>query len=179
MNNLKSVFATLFLYCAMSQAYALLDVGADAPDFTTEAALGGKQFTFIMNEALKKGPVVLYFYPKAFTSGCTVEAHLFAEASDTFAALNVTVIGVSNDDIDTLKKFSVEECRNKFAVAADSDGKIIKVYDAKLLPIVNTSSRTSYVITPDHKILYVYKAMKPDEHVKNTLDAIKQWQQHK
>ncbi len=160
----------------MLQAYALLDVGADAPEFTTQAALGGMTSTFVLSEALKKGPVVLYFYPKAFTSGCTVEAHLFAEASETFAALNATVVGVSNDDIETLKKFSVEECRNKFAVAADADRKIIKAYDAKLLPIGNTSSRASYVITPDHKIYYVYKAMKPDEHVKNTLEAIKQWQ---
>jgi len=177
MRNLKSILVTLFLCGAMSQAYATLDVGTNAPDFTTEAALGGKQFTFVLNEALKKGPVVLYFYPKAFTSGCTVEAHLFAEASDTFAALNATVIGVSNDDIETLKKFSVEECRNKFAVGADPDAKIIKAYDVKLLPIGGTSSRTSYVITPDHKIFYVYKAMNPDEHVKNTLDAVKQWQQ--
>src|SRR5450631_2253938 len=97
-------------------SWAALPVGASAPDFTAQAAVGGKPFTFTMAEALKRGPVVLYFYPKAFTKGCTAEAHDFAEASDRFAALGATLIGMSNDDIETLKEFSVRECRNKFAV---------------------------------------------------------------
>jgi peroxiredoxin Q/BCP len=131
--------------------------------------------SFEWAEALKKGPVVLYFYPKAFTSGCTVEAHLFAEAADEFTKYHTTVIGISNDDIDTLKKFSVEECRNKFSVGADPDGKIIKAYDAKMLPLGNTSRRASYVITPDGKIFYVYSSMSPKEHVTKTMEAVKAW----
>jgi thioredoxin-dependent peroxiredoxin len=99
--------------------YAALSNGAQAPVFTTQATLAGKPFTFSLADALKSGPVVLYFYPAAFTPGCTVEAHNFAEATDKFKALGATVIGVSHDNIDTLNKFSVSECRNKFAVAAD------------------------------------------------------------
>ena len=96
--------------------YAALPDGTKAPDFSTEASLAGKSFKFSLAEALKKGPVVLYFYPAAFTPGCTVEAHQFAEATDKFKALGATVIGVSHDPIDKLNKFSVSECRNKFAV---------------------------------------------------------------
>ena len=109
--------------------YAALPNGAKAPDFTTDASLGGNPFKFSLAEALKQGPVVLYFYPKAFTSGCTVEAHEFAEATDKFKSLGATVIGISHDSIDTLNKFSVSECRNKFAVASDADKKISKAYD--------------------------------------------------
>lgn len=172
MNKLKSALMALLLSGVAFHAHAILNEGADAPDFTTEAALGGEVSTFTLSDALKKGPVVVYFYPKAFTPGCNVEARKFAEATEQFAALNATVIGISNDDIDVLKKFSVEECRSKFAVGADSDGKIIKSYDAQLLPMFDKSSRTSYVISPDRKVFYVYKAMSPDEHVKNTLDAV-------
>jgi peroxiredoxin len=157
-------------------AHALLAVGDVAPDFTAQAALGGKPFTFSLSSAFKKGPVVLYFYPKVFTSGCTVEAHLFAEASEQFSALGATVIGVSADEIDAVQKFSVEECRNKFAVAADPEGKIIKSYDAKLMFGTNVSKRVSYVVTPDSKVVYVYDSMDPKEHVKRTLEAVKTWQ---
>lgn len=153
--------------------HAALTVGADAPDFTTQAALGGKEFTFALGEALKKGPVVLYFYPKAFTSGCTVEAHEFAEATERYAALGATVVGMSNDDIATLKEFSVRECRNKFAVAADAGGKVMKRYDAALA--FGYADRVSYVISPEGRILYVYSSMDPDKHVENTLKAVEQW----
>jgi peroxiredoxin Q/BCP len=112
---LVGVAATGF---GLGGALAALPVGASAPDFTTQAALGGSEFTFSLADTLKKGPVVLYFYPKAFTKGCTTEAHNFSDATDRFASLGATVVGMSNDDIDTLKKFSVLECRNKFAVAA-------------------------------------------------------------
>src|SRR5512147_2409066 len=94
-------------------AYATLIVGAKAPDFKARASIGGKQFDFSLADALKKGPVVLYFYPAAFTPGCTIEAHNFAEASDEFAKLGATVIGVSHDSIQTLDKFSLTECRSK------------------------------------------------------------------
>src|SRR5271156_7123668 len=125
--------------------YAALQVGAPAPDFTTQATLGGVPFKFSLADALKSGPVVLYFYPAAFTKGCTVEAHEFAEATDQFKAMGATVIGVSHDSIDTLNKFSVAECRNKFAVAADADGHIIKAYDSVFLSHTNYANRTSYV----------------------------------
>src|SRR5271154_4186281 len=117
-----------------SPLYAELKPGAVAPDFTTQATLAGKPFTFILAAALKSGPVVLYFYPAAFTHGCTIEAHDFAEATDKFKALGATVIGVSHDPIEKLNQFSVSECRNKFAVASDADGSVMKEYDA-VLPV--------------------------------------------
>ena len=162
--------------CALlaSQAFAALKPGAAAPAFKTEATLAGRPFTFELAAALKSGPVVLYFYPAAFTSGCTVEAHEFAAATEKFKALGATVIGVSHDPIDTLNKFSVSECRNKFAVASDADLKIAKAYDAQLL-FTSYSNRTSYVITPDSKILYAYSAMNPDKHVQNTMAAVAKW----
>ncbi|MDR3418971.1 MAG: peroxiredoxin [Nevskia sp.] len=154
--------------------YASLQPGSKAPDFTTQASLGGKVFSFSLAAALKQGPVVLYFYPAAFTKGCTVEAHEFAEATDRFKALGATVIGISHDDIDTLNKFSVSECRSKFAVAADPDLSISKAYDAKLF-LIGRSDRTSYVIAPDGTVIYTYSALSPDAHVRNTMDALEKW----
>jgi peroxiredoxin len=160
--------------------YAALSTGTQAPDFTTQATLAGKPFSFSLADALKKGPVVLYFYPAAFTPGCTVEAHEFAEATEKFHALGATVIGVSHDPIDTLNKFSVSECRNKFAVASDADQKITKAYDAVLAAKPEYANRTSYVIAPDHKIIYEYTAMNPDGHVTNTMAAVEKWKaEHK
>ena len=155
--------------------YAALQSGAAAPDFTTQATLAGKPFTFSLASALKNGPVVLYFYPAAFTPGCTVEAHEFAEATARFQALGATVIGVSHDPIDTLNKFSVSECRNKFAVASDADQHIMKSYDAVLAPKPELANRTSYVIAPTGKIIYEYTALNPDKHVENTLAAVQKW----
>ncbi|MBL8279109.1 MAG: peroxiredoxin, partial [Pelomonas sp.] len=123
------------------------------------------------------GPVVLYFYPAAFTKGCTAEAHAFAEATDTFKSMGATVIGMSKDDIETLKRFSVSECGSKFAVGSDADKKIMKAYDAVLLKILPMSDRTSYVISPDMKIIYTYSAFSPDDHVSNTLAAVKKWRE--
>src|SRR5450830_1336362 len=177
--NLKnlclSMGACVVLASASSAAVAALAVGAAAPDFTTEAARAGVAFKFSLAETLKKGPVVLYFYPKAFTSGCTVEAHNFAEATPKFAALGATVVGISNDNIDTLKKFSVEACRDKFAVAADSGARIMKQYDAALWRKPDMADRISYVISPEGKILYVFSSLSPDQHVQNTLKAVEKW----
>jgi peroxiredoxin Q/BCP len=159
----------------LGSAQAALTVGARAPEFTTQAAMGGNEFTFTLSDALKKGPVVLYFYPKAFTKGCTVEAHNFSEATDQFKSMGATVIGMSNDDIDTLKKFSVLECRNKFAVAADQGGRVMKKYDAVMPGRVDVADRISYVIAPDGKVIYAFSSMSPDGHVENTLDAIQRW----
>jgi peroxiredoxin Q/BCP len=158
---------------ACSPGNAALPVGATAPDFTTQASLAGKPFPFHLADALKKGPVVLYFYPAAFTSGCTVEAHDFAEATDAFKALGATVIGVSGDDIDKLNRFSVSECRNKFAVAS-ADGKLISEYKVKL-PVVARSNRTSYLIAPDGKVIFAYSALDPAGHVEKTMAAVKAW----
>lgn len=155
--------------------WAALAVGTQAPAFMADAALGGQDFRFNLGEALQKGPVVLYFYPKAFTSGCTVEAHQFAEASAQFQALGATVIGMSSDDIATLRRFSIEACRSKFAVAADPGGRIMKQYDAGLGWLPNTADRISYVISPQGKVLYVHASMDPDQHVRNTLQAVAQW----
>lgn len=167
-----AALGTLML-AACSPGKAALPVGATAPDFTTQASLAGKPFPFHLAAALKKGPVVLYFYPAAFTSGCTVEAHDFAEATDAFKALGATVIGVSADDIDKLNRFSVSECRNKFAVAS-ADGKLISEYKVKL-PVLARSNRTSYVIAPDGKILFVYSALDPAGHVGKMMAAVKAW----
>lgn len=156
-------------------ASAALAVGAPAPDFTAQAALGGKTFTFSLAEALKNGPVVLYFYPKAFTKGCTIEAHNFAEASEKFQALGATLIGMSNDDIETLKDFSVKECRNKFAVAADAGAHIMKQYDAAMTLFPGRADRISYVIAPDGHVIYSYASLSPDNHVENTLRAVQEW----
>jgi thioredoxin-dependent peroxiredoxin len=170
----RIVFSLLGAF-ASSLALAALPEGARAPDFTTQASLGGKPYTFALADALKKGPVVLYFYPAAFTPGCTIEAHEFAEATDKFKALGATVIGVSYDNIDTLNEFSVSECRSKFGVASDSDQKIMKAYDAVLKGKPELADRTSYVIAPTGEILYSYTNLKPDGHVANTMAAVQKW----
>jgi peroxiredoxin len=160
---------------ATAPARAELKPGDPAPDFTAPAALGGKPFRFSLADALKTGPVVLYFYPKAFTQGCTIEANRFAEAHEDYARLGATVIGVSGDDIETLQRFSVTECRNKFAVAADANGRIMKSYEAAM-PLSSTyARRISYVISPDGRIAYAYSSMSPEQHVPNTLDAVRRW----
>jgi peroxiredoxin len=155
--------------------YAALSVGSAAPDFSAPASIGGKEFSFKLSDALKKGPVVLYFYPAAFTPGCTVEAHEFADATDRFAALGATVIGVSHDNIETLDKFSTTECRSKFAVAADGDQSITKAYDTVLTKKPEYADRTSYVITPDGKVAFAYTNLDPAEHVNLTMKAVSDW----
>lgn len=162
---------------ATTPALAMLKEGDAAPTFTAQASLGGKEFTFKLDEALKTGPVVLYFYPAAFTKGCTIEARNFAEATDEFKSMGATVIGMSKDDIETLNRFSVSECSSKFAVGSDADKKIMKAYDAVLLKFMPMSDRTSYVISPDYKIIYAYSAFDPSGHVENTMAAVKKWRE--
>jgi peroxiredoxin len=176
----RSLFTAVATALIAVPAFAALPDGTKAPDFSTDASLAGKSFKFSLAEALKKGPVVLYFYPAAFTPGCTVEAHEFAEATDKFKALGATVIGVSHDPIEKLNKFSVSECRNKFAVASDADGSVMKNYDAILPVKPEYANRTSYVIAPTGVIIYSYTDLKPDKHVENTMTAVKKWQdEHK
>ncbi|HEX4106300.1 MAG TPA: peroxiredoxin [Rhizomicrobium sp.] len=169
---MKKLIAFALLVFAATPALASLKVGDKAPDFTAPATLGGKEFTFHLADALKKGPVVVYFYPAAFTQGCTVEAHEFATAIPQYQALGASVIGVSHDDIATLNKFSVSECQSKFPVAADQDRHIMKSYDATLGFLTAYASRTSYVVSQDGRIAFAYSAMDPDEHVTRTLKAI-------
>jgi peroxiredoxin len=156
--------------------FAALPNGTKAPDFTIDAALAGKGFRFNLADALKTGPVVLYFFPKVFTSGCTAEAHDFAEATDKFKELGATVIGVSHDPIDKVTEFSTKECRDKFAVGSDADGSVMKKYDSVLLGHTDFADRTSYVIAPGGEIVYSYTAMDPSQHVANTMAAVKKWQ---
>lgn len=173
---MKTALACALLATAIAApAYATLSIGDAAPNFTTQASLGGKEFTFSLADSLKKGPVVLYFYPAAFTKGCSIEAHLFAESVEQYRALGATVVGVSHDDIKTLDKFSVSECGSKFAVAADTDQKIMKSYDAILVMKPEYANRTSYVITPNNKVIYSFTDLAPDKHVTNTLEALKKW----
>ena len=164
-------------FCLSSVAMAQLKPGATAPTFTAPAALAGKTFTFNLVDTLKTGPVVVYFYPKAFTSGCSIEANLFAQATEDFQALGATVIGVSGDDIETLKKFSLGPCGGKFAVAADLDRTTMKAYQATLFFSSEMASRISYVVTPDLKIFFTHASLSPDQHVSSTLAAVKRWRE--
>ena len=171
MKKLTATIATLTLMFP-GQALAALAVGAKAPDFTTRGALAGKTFTLNLAAQLKKGPVVLYFFPAAFTPGCTIEAHEFAEASDDFRKAGATVIGLSADPIEKLQKFSIEACRNKFAVASAAPD-VISAYDVTLPLLQGKSNRTSYVISQNGRIAYVHSDLSPSDHVKNTLAAVK------
>ena len=154
-----------------SLAWSALPVGASAPDFHLDAAMAGQVSHFALADALKNGPVVLYFFPAAFTSGCNREAHAFAARIDEFKAAGATVIGVSNDQIDTIARFSQQECAGKFSVGADPEGAVIRAYDAKL-PVIGKADRVSYVIGRDGKVAYVYSSMSPDGHIENTLKAL-------
>jgi thioredoxin-dependent peroxiredoxin len=169
---MRTLAAALALTIAFSgAAEASLPVGAAAPDFTTRGARGGKLFNFSLSQALKTGPVVLYFFPAAFTSGCTIEARQFAVASGDFAKAGATLVGVAADPIDTLARFSVEECRNKFPVAVATPA-MITGYDVKLPQLAGRSNRTSYVIGRNGRIAFAYSAAAPDGHVKGTLAAV-------
>jgi peroxiredoxin Q/BCP len=169
----------LALGCAALVAFAVpaeaaLSVGTRAPDFVTTGALAGKPFPVHLKAALKKGPVVLYFYPKAFTKGCTLEAHAFSEAAPRFRKAGAQVIGMSADDLPTLKRFSVEECRNAFPVATAS-AATIRAYDVQMPvagQITTMSNRTSYVIAPNGKVVFVHSDLDWSAHVEKTLAAV-------
>lgn len=163
--------ASLALIAFSEPASAELPVGSEAPKFSTSAALAGKEFGFSLQMALRRGPVVLYFYPKAFTSGCTLEANSFAEAMPEFKAAGASVIGMSNDDIETLQRFSREECRDAFPVGVASN-RLITDYDVAL-GNSGLSSRTSYVIAPDGRIAFVHSNSDYRAHVSRTLAAVK------
>jgi peroxiredoxin len=167
---------------AAAPAWADLKPGEKAPDFAAQAYLAGKPFNYRLAEALKNGPVVVYFFPSAHTKGCNLEAHLFSEAVDQFKAEKATVIGVTAGKVTELADFSkeTEHCGGKFPVAADPGAKIAREYDAPLkmagmaMPM-DLSARTSYVIAPDGKIIFAYSNMDPSGHVAQTLAAVKAW----
>jgi thioredoxin-dependent peroxiredoxin len=176
------------LSCAVSaQALAALSVGTAAPTFKTQASLAGKEFTYDLTKALKKGPVVVYFYPGAFTGGCNIQAHTFAQDMDKFHSAGATVIGVSLDKIETLNAFSSDPqyCAGKLPVASDADGSIAKNYDLKVMdgrPGMKDSrgidldhkfaERTTFVITKDGKIAATVGGVSPAENVEKTLAII-------
>lgn len=174
--NATLKYALLAVALASSTAsHAELAVGAKAPEFSAPAYLAGAPFTYDLAEALKHGPVVLYFFPAAFTPGCNIEAHLFSEAIDQFKAEGATVIGVTAGNTDQLADFSrnTEYCAGRFPVAADEGARIAAQYDATLALKPEWADRTSYVIAGDGHIAHVYSAMSPSGHVKETLDAVK------
>jgi len=175
----RVVGAVALLLSLAAPAWAALDVGDAAPNFTTAAALNGKVFQFSLAESLAKGPVVLYFFPAAFSVGCSIEAHEFAEAITKYEALGATVIGVSSDDIETLGKFSVQACQGKFPVASDNTQSVMKSYDAVMALKPDYANRVSYVIAPNGKVIYNYQSLNPSRHVEKTLAALKDWSQSK
>ncbi len=150
-----------------------LDVGDTAPDFSTVAARAGKQFQFSLAAALAQGPVVLYFFPAAFSEGCSLEAHTFAEAIGEFEAMGATVVGVSRDDIQALSRFSQEAVNGRFAVASDESLAIAKSFDAVMRHRPEFANRISYVIAPSGKVVYSYISLDPVRHVSNTLEALR------
>jgi peroxiredoxin Q/BCP len=164
-----------------SPAFAALKPGAKAPDFTAPAYLAGQPFTYHLADALKKGPVVVYFFPAAHTSGCNLEAHLFSEAIDDFKKQGASVIGVTAGNVDQLADFSkeTEHCGGKFPVAADANVAIAKTYDAPLslkgLVIPGKSGRVSYVLAPDGTVIHDYDNLDAKDHVTETLAAVTTW----
>ncbi|HEX6073001.1 MAG TPA: peroxiredoxin [Sphingomicrobium sp.] len=153
-------------------AQAALPVGATAPDFTTVGAVGGKEFKLHLAQQLKHGAVVLYFFPKAFTSGCTAEAHAFSAAIGDFKKAGARVIGMSADDLPTLQKFSVEACRNAFPVATATPATQ-KAYDVAWAAHPGLTTRTSYVIDRRGRIVMVHDDLDFSQHVAKTLAAVR------
>jgi len=181
----------LLLSCLISTAICLpalaaLKDGDKAPDFTAQASLAGKEFKFSLKESLKKGPVVVYFYPSAYTQGCNVQAHTFSVNQEKFAAAGASIIGVSLDSIQRLNQFSAdpEYCAGKFPVASDADGSIAKSYDLSVRQMAGLkdtkgnevdhglAERTTFVVTPDGKIAATIGGVKPDENVMKALETV-------
>ena len=172
MRMIKTIVA-FAVAAAPAVAWGALKEGAKAPDFTTTGAFAGKPYKLHLKEQLRRGPLVLYFFPKSFTGGCNAEAHAFSEKAAEFKKLGASVIGMSADDQPTLARFSTEMCQSAFPVATATPATI-QAYDVKLGNTALTS-RTSYVIAPDGKIVYVYSEMDAAHHADNTLAAVKAW----
>ena len=168
----KLFFAIVAAALTASPALAALKVGEKAPDFTTLGAVGGKEFKLHLADQLKKGPVVLYFFPKAFTSGCTAEAHAFSASIGAFKKAGAQVIGMSGDDLKTLHEFSAKECRSAFPVATATP-QMQKAYDVAWAAHPGITTRTSYVISKGGKIVMVHDDLDFSQHVAKTLAAVR------
>ena len=168
----KFLFALAAISLTAAPATAALKVGAKAPNIVTTGALAGKPFKFQLAQALKKGPVVLYFFPKAFTKGCTAEAHAFSGAIADFKKAGAQVIGMSADDLATLKRFSVEECRNAFPVATATPATQ-KAFDVAWAEHPGVTTRTSYVIDRNGRVAMVHDDLDFSQHVAKTLASVK------
>jgi peroxiredoxin len=192
----KLMIAALLTACAAGPAFttpawAALKPGDAAPDFTAKGSLGGKEFTFSLKDALKKGPVVVYFYPSAYTGGCDAEAHAFAEDADKFAAAGAQIVGVSADSLDRLKVFSAdpEFCAGKFPIASDADTKIAATYNLKVTPPRAGAKdvrgneighgfieRVTFVVGRDGKVLATMSSaddhLSPVDHVDKSLALV-------
>jgi peroxiredoxin Q/BCP len=168
MRHLLFASALLLLAAPLSAA---LPVGAKAPDFQTTGALAGKPFKLHLKDQLRHGPLVLYFYPKAFTEGCTLEAKAFADAMPQFRKAGARVVGMSADNLETLKRFSTEGCRSAFPVATASPATI-RAYDVALKQKPELTDRTSYVIARDGRIVMVHSDLDWKDHVAKTLAAV-------
>ncbi len=169
MRALVAAIAALF---AAAPSAAALERGTKAPGFTTTGSLGGKEFRLDLRDQLRRGPVVLYFFPKAFTEGCTLEARAFSQVMPGFRKAGARVIGLSADSIATLKRFSKEECRDAFPVATATQA-MVKAYDVTLKAKPELTTRTSYVVGRDGRIVMVHDDMKWSEHVAKTLAAVR------
>jgi peroxiredoxin len=167
--------AAALLLAGALPAGAALKPGTTAPDFTLPAARGGAVQDFALKAALAKGPVVLYFFPKSFTTGCTIEAHAFSDHIADFRRYRATVIGVSSDDIETQKRFSTQECRSNFLVASDPKLAIAREYDAVL--VGSFANRTSYVIAPDGKVIEAFTSLAPLGHIDKALNALRDFKE--
>jgi peroxiredoxin len=168
----KWLTAFVIAAAASTPAAAALPNGSKAPDFTTTGAVGGKAFKLHLADQLRKGPVVLYFFPKAFTKGCTLEAHAFSEAAKEFRKAGARVIGMLADDLPTLQRFSVEACRSAFPVAT-ATVETQKAYDVAWAEHPGLTTRTSYVIDRRGRIVMVHDDLDWSQHVAKTLEAVK------
>jgi len=178
----KEILAILLMmlsYAVTAPAWAALDIGENVPAFSAPAALDGKTFTYSLATELAKGPVVVYFFPAAFSVGCSIEAHAFADALDQFSALGATVIGVSTDDVETLSKFSSQACQGKFPVASDENKAVSKSFDALMQTRPEYANRISYVIAPNGAVAYYYQSLNPFKHVEKMLAALKELPQNR
>ena len=169
---MRWILAFPLIALVTAPAAAALKQGAKAPQIATVGAVGGKTFKLDLKEQLRRGPVVLYFFPKAFTKGCTLEAHAFSEAMPEFKKAGAQVIGMSADNVDTLKKFSVEECRSAFPVASATPA-VQKAYDVAWAEHPGLTTRTSYVIGRDGRVVMVHDDHDWSQHVAKTLAAVK------
>lgn len=150
---------------------AALTEGAKAPLFTAKGARAGKAVSIDLGKELKKGPVVLYFFPAAFTAGCNIEANAFAAKIDEFKNAGATVIGMTAGNVDRLVDFSAKECAGQFTVAAASPA-VIKSYDVNLAAKPGWTTRTTYVIARDGRIADAFTDMAPQGHITRSLAAV-------